>query len=387
VKQFCLLVFFTLSLSYAQQTLELDAPAVWLEPFDEGVAALLADGTLTYITDDGIFNISKEWLGNSLVECGGSISGNYEGRLAKPESDLFGPELAPNHRPACINNGNITALSKDTHSLLLLNSNFTEIARAPVNALPDAQIVLADLTGNGTEEIILLTDPTDRYAHGVLGDSLEAASVSVFDAETLGAIAKYTLPEPFVFEQRRVTPFDISGTTGLLATRSSDATGAGVILLSYENGDLKLSAEAQPIGTGNRWLNLFASRDGRAYAIRTPHIGGPLQRYTLNGDSLEIETFQLGVTNHTLGSRNLNLGVMLPDVKSDRESDVDHLVIPSSDLNDLKHIRCNLTVCEVVDEFRLEGRLSSNLTFINEAGDIKVVAAAGTKLIFWTLEP
>lgn len=385
MKKVSLLVLVTLSLACAQnqQTLELDAPAVWLEPFNEGVAALLAEGTLTFITENGAFNVSEGWQGESLLECGGSLQGILQGRLARYESDLRGPDILLHHRPVCLNDAHLVVLSDDAQTLLLLDLNFTEIARIQVNALPDVEIVLADLDGDAVREIVLFTDPTERYAHGVLGDKLEATSISVFDSETLEPVATYTLPEPFAFEQRRITPFDLDKKKGLLATRSSNATGAGVVLLSLENSNLQLSAEAQPIGTGFRWLNLFVSRDGRAYAVRTPHIGGPLQRYTLKEDALEIESFQLGVTNHVIGSRNLDLGILLPEL----EKDVDHLVLPTSDLRGLRLIRCDGNSCELRDEFHLGGRLSSNLIFTDSSGEVRVIAAATETLFVWTINP
>lgn len=382
MKKVGLLVFVMLSLSCAQQRLELDAPIVWLEPFDEDVAALLANETLVYIIDGKAHTVSAGWLGDSVLECGGSIFGNFQGRLARPESDLFGPEIATNHHPVCLESSYIAALSNEG-LMFVLDSDLNEVARAPVNALPDTEFILADMSGDGRQDIILLTEPTERYAHGVLGDSLEAASVSVFNSETLEPIASYTLAEPFVFEQRRITPFDLGNKEGLLATRSSNQTGAGVVLLSLEGDVLKLTAEAQPIGTGFRWLNLFASRDGRAYAVRTPHIGGPLQRYTLKGDKLEIESFQLGVTNHALGSRNLDLGILLPEL----EPGVDHLVLPTSPLRALRLIRCDAESCDVVDELELGGRLSSNLTFIQSGGNLQIIAATGKGIIVWTPEP
>ena len=373
----------TLSLSCAQQPLELDAPAVWLEPFNEGVAILLTNGTLTYVTEDGTFNASQGWLGESVLACGGSMFGNLRGRLAQPESDLIGLEIAPHHRSACLNGEHLAVLSQDAQTLLLFDLSFTEVARTPVNALPDTEITLADVTGDGEQEVILLTEPTERYTHGVLGDSLEAVSISIFDSATLELITEYTLPEPFVFEQRRVTPFDMDGKEGLLATRSSNETGAGVVLLSLENNNLQIKAEAQSIGTGFRWLNLFANRNGRAYAVRTPHIGGPLQRYTLNEDKLEIETFQLGVTNHTLGSRNLDLGLLLPRL----EVDIDHLVLPSQGLRTLKLIRCEAAGCMVANELELGGRLSSNLSYVHNEKGLQVMAGVGSKLIAWSIAP
>ena len=45
-----------------------------------------------------------------------------------------------------------------------------------VNALPDARI-LVDEAGR----LLLLTDPTADYGHGVLGDEIEAASVTLVE--------------------------------------------------------------------------------------------------------------------------------------------------------------------------------------------------------------
>ena len=305
-----------------------------------------------------------------------------QGRLAVSEINLPGPEVAPLSRPACLENGNIAALAESGQHVLLLGETFRELARAPTQALPDAEIVTADLTGDGMDELVLLTDPTERYPHGVLGDAVEAASVSVFDAETLEPVASYTLPENYVLEQRRVLPFDLGDKDGLLATRSSEQTGAGVVLLRLEDDELKLSTEAEPIGAGFRWLNLFAARNGTAYAVRTPHIGGPFERYTVQESGLEVEQYNLGVTNHTLGSRNLDLGILLPSV----EPDTDHLVLPSQDLQILKLVRCTPAICEVVEEFELAGRLSSNVVALEQGGQVTVVAGDETgQLHFWQL--
>ena len=54
----------------------------------------------------------KGGRGDSLLECGGRIVGIYQGQLAVPETDLFGPEVAPHSRPACLDDGNIIALAE-----------------------------------------------------------------------------------------------------------------------------------------------------------------------------------------------------------------------------------------------------------------------------------
>ena len=381
MKRFCISLVLAV-LSGASTQVALDAPAVWLEPSGNETAALLENGTLVLTDGETAYPVSEGWTGDSLLECNSRTLGNYQGQLAIPETDLLSPEVAPHSRPVCLENGNIIALASDGQHLLLLDETLEEVARAPVQALPDADIDTADLTGDGTDELVLLTEPTERYRHGVLGDAVEAASVSAFDAETVKPIASYTLPETYVFEQRRVLPFNLEDRDGLLATRSSEQSGAGVVLLRLEDNELHLSAEAQPIGAGFRWLNLFAARDGAAYAVRTPHIGGPFERYTLVEGSLEVEQYDLGVTNHTLGSRNLDLGVLLPRL----EPDTDHLVLPGQNLQMLKLIRCTPATCEVVEEFELAGRLSSNVVFLEQAEQVTVVAGDETgHLHFWQI--
>lgn len=49
-----------------------------------------------------------------------------------------------------------------------------EVARLPLGAIPDARIVVDD-----GGRLLLLSGATARYPHGVLGDTLEASSVSV----------------------------------------------------------------------------------------------------------------------------------------------------------------------------------------------------------------
>ena len=111
-----------------------------------------------------------------------------------------------------------------------------------------------------------------------------------------------------------------------------------------------------------------------------PHIGGPLERYTLQDGRLEVEQYPLGVTNHTLGSRNLDLGATLPRL----EQGADHLALPSQNFRRLKLIRCTPETCEVVDEFELEGRLSSNVGVLENGEQVTVVAGDETgRLYFW----
>lgn len=356
-------------LACAQTPQSLSSPAIWLEPQGESVTLLLADGNVFRSTGETLTKLDSGFQGDSLTACNGNFLGiNADGQLAYVGQTSSSLKVALHHRPLCLADGRVAALSEKADALVLLSLELQELARVPVNALSDAEIISADLTGDGQEEIVLLTEPSTRYQHGVIGDDLEGISLAVF-TNTLEPLASFTLPEPFVFEQRRVLPFNMGAKDGILATRSSSRSGAGVVLLSLEEGNLTISAEAPPIGSGFRWLNLFASQDGFAYAVRTPHIGGAFQRYQLDNDKLTIEPFQLGVTNHVIGSRNLDLGVLLPSSSSSPT-----FALPNQALNQIKLISCNADACAVLNSFDLEARLSSNLSYSTKEGQLFIAA-------------
>jgi hypothetical protein len=368
------LLLMSLSLTMAQ--VPLPAPAVWLEPLGNSLGLLLKDGSV-FVYEHTLNEVAAEWQSDWLLACNGQLLGvNKNGNLAIAAKAMTGPEVAVHSRPACLPNGDVVALAPDGKALLLLGEQLVVKAQVSLSALPDAEIVVANLVDD-SPVVILLTDPSSRYPHGVLGDDLEAISVSAYNPE-LELLSQFVLPEPFVFEQRRVTPL-LAQKRGVLATRSSAQTGAGVIFLEWRDNAFQLSAEALAIGTGYRWLNLFASNDGTAYAIRTPHIGGILQRYHLSESVLELEQFELGITNHVIGSRNLDLAVLL-----EASADKTLLAAPSQQLDHMRLIEC-AAICEVSQEWPLSERLSSNIVTVQLSGQ-RYLAAADTrgKLWLWT---
>ncbi len=189
--------------------------------------------------------------------------------------------------------------------------------------LPDAVVVEAMVDGGAVA--VALTEPTDRYAHGALGDRIEAAAVEVIG------------PAP---DQRRTfgpqPPAVIEGISAIVA----DATGDGVpeVLVTEADADQgaslalwsldgELVARSAGIGLANRWRNQLAiapvGPDGAVEIIdvRTPHIGGIVQYFRLEGDELVRVASRSGFTTHRLGSRNLDLGVVF-DADGDGALDV-----------------------------------------------------------------
>jgi hypothetical protein len=68
--------------------------------------------------------------------------------------------------------------------------------------------------------------------------------------------------------------------------------------------------------------------------------------------------FALDVTNHTLGSRNLDLGLLLPPPAG---ATVDVLALPTLDLRSVRLVACDGAGCTPVAVLELDAPLSSNL--------------------------
>ena len=124
--------------------------------------------------------------------------------------------------------------------------------------------------------------PTERYAHGILGDAIEAGSLHV---ETqAGKRLSLVLPRSEVFEDRypRLADLDGNGTVEIITIRSSLTRGASVTVYGLEGETIAEKATTGFYGRKNRWLNIagiapFLGIAGNEIAfVQTPHIGGDL---------------------------------------------------------------------------------------------------------------
>ena len=237
--------------------------------------------------------------------------------------------------------------------------------------------------------VAVLSTPTDRYAHGVLGDAIEAAAiewVSVCD-DTSGRIE---ISEPDVIEG--VAPIladiDDDGATEVLVTLSNSSGGAR--LVAYEL-DGSLLAESAPIGQGNRWRNQLAvaafgpAGEIEIVDVQTPHIGGILQSFQLvevdGSASLERVAASGGrFTSHPIGTRNLDMGIAL-DANLDGSMDVliatferDRLIAMSRSTGD--------GGWEQVAEVALPGILTSNVA-VSDSSEPSVAVGVGTLFRTW----
>ena len=132
-----------------------------------------------------------------------------------------------------------------------------------------------------------------------------------------GREAAFELPEDEVFEdlEPRLVRIEADADPVLLSIVSSRSGGGRLALLKLEQGALSVFAQSAPIGIPNRWLNPAGvsdlDGDGRAEvtAVITPHIGGRLTVYQVDGERLRPVARSDGFSNHVYGSPELALSL------------------------------------------------------------------------------
>jgi len=205
------------------------------------------------------------------------------------------------------------------------------------------------------------SNPTQRYKHGALGDTIEAQTLNVeapvFEnsKSSTGArtktqkVAQYTVSENEVFEDlnpRLFWPPITPGLEGLVrgmrtrpkiaAIISNLSKGASVAIFELKSSGRNGKAPLQPlhedgdgkpgiygfvetpklvkiaqtpfIGMSHRWLNIIGVGDfdgdgtNEIAIVVTPHIGGRLEIWELRDGKLVKEAEMDGFTNHINGS-------------------------------------------------------------------------------------
>ncbi|CAM3957450.1 hypothetical protein [Deinococcus marmoris] len=357
---------------------QLPSPAVWLASEGSQVYALTAQSELLTVLDGGAKVLAKNFSSTFITACSGRVVGiNNAGQLqvwngrtieTAPKTDL-----SPLAHPVCLPSG-VVAVSRAGNLVRFdpATGGWREAARTAANALPDAQLTLADLDGQG-DAVVALTQPSSvRYNHGILGDTAEATGITVFERHGLGVLARLSLPTPFVFEDLQARPVRLTGGKDALAVvRSSPRGGAALALVSKEPDGLGVQAIGPDFGQPNRWL-APAVGFGQLWAVKTPHIGGLLAQYAQAGDTLKVSPPFAGVSSHSIGSRNLNAAVLTAPGQ---------LVVPSQDHRTLLALDCR-AACQVTGKLALGGTYSSNLVL--SGGQVWVGDSSG-KLYGWTV--
>lgn len=253
-------------------------------------------------------------------------------------------------------------------------SNSWANAQTCGRALPDLRIA----RGEKNIAEVWLADPTTRYRHFVLGSEYEAATLCVRLRD--GGTLRLALPETSVFEDRqpRLADLDGDGRDEIVVVRSTSERGAALAVVGVVSGELRIIAETPPAGASNRWINPAGiadfDGDGRldiAY-VQMPHVLGRLRLWTLAGGKL-VEIGSIGDTsNHVAGSTHLGL-YAVADFDGDGIAD---LAIPSLDRKALRFITFKGGVREIARR-PLAMPAVSNFSLERESGKAIVVVGQG----------
>lgn len=189
-------------------------------------------------------------------------------------------------------------ISDKAHLAYLNLSSQKLTVRDDLQVLPDARPVLAH------GQLAILAAPSERYAHGVLGDAVEATQFYLLDPKTLADIVPpLTLTGKTVFEANTIQVF--SEKELWVAVISGDGAGARVGLIELNNGALTLrTAEALP---SHRWQSPIVF-GGKLYSVQMPHILGKLVRYD---EHLRATTITEGLSNHHIGTHDTDISTVV----------------------------------------------------------------------------
>jgi len=184
---------------------------------------------------------------------------------------------------------------------------------------------LAQVTGAAPGPVAAWFEaPTTRYAHGVLGDAVEAgALVAQLDDFPTCITGRIELPQAEVFEDLapRLVDLDGEGRAEIVVVQSHRDLGARLAVYgpTSDGAGLTLRAATPNIGQPNRWLAPIgaADLDGDgtmeiAYIDR-PHLARTLRVWRFTSDRSGARLTEVaalaGLTNHRIGEDFITGGI------------------------------------------------------------------------------
>ena len=227
--------------------------------------------------------------------------------------------------------------------------------------MPDQLPMSRAAHGDRDISVAWLAGATNRYSHGVLGDDLEASKLVVQLRD--GSVLDFELAASRVFEdlQPRLADLDADGNDEIIVVESDVNRGASLAVFGVVGGELSRLAGTPFLGQPHRWLNPVGvgdfDGDGRLdiALVATPHIGGILRLYRYQKPTLEKFAEAYGVSTHSIGSTELELGAVVPGWPRDR------LLLPNQTHSELLLIEWTQSELRESARVKLPARLSSSV--------------------------
>ena len=180
--------------------------------------------------------------------------------------------------------------------------------------LPDNTIVYYD---NYT---FILTNPTDKYKHGILGDNIESETLTYFNSNEIENVNKINVINfsPQVFEGL----FPIVSDNLIITTLSGDGRGAQIVGFDF-NGVQLFSSSVLSSG----WRHVLGFENNYIINVVKPHVLGELEVLKIINDSLVQVSSLSGYSTHRIGTRNLNI------IEFYEFNNIKYLILPTFDFS------------------------------------------------------
>ena len=247
----------------------------------------------------------------------------------------------------------------------------------PTDALPDGRIA----AGKREFARAWLAEPTNRYGHGVLGDTIEAGALVV--ERKGGRRETVRLGNDSVFEDLEPRIADLGGGEKIVAVKSYLAAGSALAVIGERDGQFAILAETPPIGAPNRWLNPagIADFDGDGAVeialVRMPHALGRLELWRWSAGKL-LKVAETGDTsNHAIGSRNLDQSTV-GDFDGDGVAD---LAIPSFDRRSIRLLSFRGGIREIA-RIKLPAPAATNFIALASQGSPEILLGTADGKLF-----
>jgi hypothetical protein len=181
--------------------------------------------------------------------------------------------------------------------------------------------------------------PTTRYRHGILGDTIEGGALQV--ALRSGRRLSFRLESNEVFEDiaPRIVDLNGDGEPEIVTILSSLDKGSSIAVFGLVGDALVLQDRMRSLGEPERWLNIAGiarfsgARRAEIAFVATPHDNGRLGFLRISPTRMQIVAADdSGFSNHVSGTTELRLSATV-DIDGDGKPE---LALPSQDRKRLR---------------------------------------------------